>query len=225
MSRKTRQVITVAALLVGGCAPQAMRELPPVPLRPWPTYLRAQRPPSIAPVVVVDAGHGGRDAGARGVGPVPEKHINISIARRLAEQLRRLGSKVITTRTADEFVALDERAAIAQRSGADLFISIHADSAPRASASGATIYIARNASRQSVEAAEHIASALRQAGIACRGVRRAGFRVLVDHSRPAVLVECGYLTNRAEARKLSTSAYQARIADVIARGIAEHFRR
>ena len=61
--------------------------------------------------------------------------------------------------------------------------------------------------------------------IECRGVRRAGFRVLVGHSRPAVLIECGYLTNRTEARRLSTTTYQSRIAEAIVDGIADHFNR
>ena len=122
-------------------------------------------------------------------------------------------------------MSLDARANVAQRSRADLFVSIHSNAAPRSSATGATVYIARNARDESVAAAQSIVSAMERAGIKCRGIRRAGFRVLVGHSQPAVLVECGYLTNRAEAHRLSTPAYQAKLAAVIEEGIAGHFAR
>jgi len=178
-----------------------------------------------AVTIVVDAGHGGKDPGALGVGPLPEKTININVAMKLARLLEQRGAHVVTTRDSDRFITLDGRAALAERTRADLFVSIHADAARRASATGATVYIARNAHRESVQAAESILAALERAGIECRGIRRAGFRVLVGHSRPAVLVECGYLTNRAEAQRLSTPSYQAHITEAVAEGIADHFSR
>ena len=106
-----------------------------------------------------------------------------------------------------------------------MFISIHADSAARSSARGTTVYIARNARSESVRAAEQITNAFEAAGIPNRGVKRAGYRVLVGHARPAVLVECGFLSNDADARLLATRDYQNRIAEAIVDGVAEHFRR
>jgi N-acetylmuramoyl-L-alanine amidase len=196
------------------------RPAPPTPPSPRPTA----RPRPIGPVtIVVDAGHGGKDPGARGVGPLPEKAVNLSVARMLMDMLRQRGAKVVASRTTDVFIPLDDRAALADQAHADLFVSIHADAAPRSSARGATVYIARDALPQSKQAAVHIATAFARAEIHCLGVRRAGFRVLVGHARPAVLIECGFLTNPVEAGRLCTAAYQQRVAAAVADGIADHF--
>jgi len=174
---------------------------------------------------VVDAGHGGHDPGALGRGPVPEKVVNLDIARRLAERLEEGGANVIMTRSSDRFISLDERAAIADRSRADLFVSIHADSSPRSSVTGMTIYVPRGPGRDSRRAAEAIAAALTRAGLELRGVQTAGYRVLVGHSRPGVLIECGFLSNRREAARLASAGYRDQIAAAIAEGIEDYFSR
>ena len=203
---------------------EPQRIVHPPRLAPAPRLTPDRAHLSIGPVtIVVDAGHGGRDPGALGVGPVPEKTVNLNIAMILAEWLEAAGANVITTRDDDRFVSLDDRADLAEREWADLFVSIHADAARRSAATGATVYIARGASAQSLHAAESIIAAMERAGIECRGIHQAGFRVLVGHSRPAVLVECGFLTNSYEAQKLSTSAYQMTVAGAIAEGLADHF--
>lgn len=193
----------------------------PIPL-PAPPLLTGRRPMRS---VVVDAGHGGTDPGALGVGPLPEKAVNLAIAEKLARILRAKGFDVTTTRTSDRFIPLDDRAALADETASDLFVSVHADSHPRPDVTGATVYIARDASRASVQSAQAIVAALRRSGIECRGVRRAGFRVLVGHSRPSVLVECGYLTNRFESARLSNGAYQSKLAAALASGISQHLAR
>jgi len=188
----------------------------PRPSTPGPNALRGVR-------IVVDPGHGGSDPGARGLSASPEKTINLAVARKLAGLLTKQGARVTFTRDDDRFITLDGRADIAERSRTDLFVSIHADSAQRAGASGTTIYIARNATIASRRAAQRIAAAMERAGIECRGLKDAGFRVLVGHSRPAVLVECGFLTNWRNARDLNLPAYRAKIAAAIADGIVRHF--
>lgn len=175
--------------------------------------------------IIVDAGHGGRDPGALGVGPENEKTINLAIAGQLAHDLRVRGASATMTRDHDVFIPLDDRAAEAERSHTDLFVSIHCDACPRPAVQGATVYVARNAEPASVHAAEGIVASFKRARIPCRGIRRAGYRVLVGHSRPAVLVECGYLTNKSEAGLLATSSHQQRVAAAIANGIASYFQR
>lgn len=82
-------------------------------------------------VIVIDAGHGGKDPGAIGYGGIKEKDINLAIAKKVAHFLRRDGRfKVVLTRKGDYFVKLHKRAEIALRNRADLFISIHSDAAP-----------------------------------------------------------------------------------------------
>lgn len=93
------------------------------------------------PLIVIDAGHGGKDPGA-GTGPVKEKDVTLALARALrAELLKRGGIRVALTRSDDRFLILGERSAIARRLNADLFISIHADSTgTNDQASGASVY-------------------------------------------------------------------------------------
>jgi N-acetylmuramoyl-L-alanine amidase len=233
------------AVILTGCAspaprsdlgpppPPVLSTRPPRPVLPSPPP-EVQEPlaPPTTPAqtlrgatIVVDAGHGGEDPGARGRSALPEKTINLDIARELAQRLKERGANVLMTRSTDRFISLDGRAAFADRTHADLFVAIHADSARRASADGMTVYIGRGSSAQSRSAAQHIASALQRAGLEFRGVQTAGFRVLVAHSRPAVLIECGFLSNQAEARQLNNEAHRARIAQAIADGVAAYFAR
>ena len=91
--------------------------------------------------VVVDAGHGGADEGARGSGGSVEKNITLGVARRLKAALEaRLGIRVILTRDGDSAVGLDQRAALANNNKADLFISLHANASVRPSATGAEVF-------------------------------------------------------------------------------------
>lgn len=216
-----------------GCGPEPrsrITELQPYagqyPTKPtWPKPRPSiAGPKALAGIkIVVDPGHGGRDPGARGLSALPEKTINLAVATKLAGLLTKQGAIVTITRDDDRFIPLDDRAAVADRTRTDLFVSVHADSAQRAGASGTTIYIARDATVDSRRAAKRIVAAMERAGIECRGLKGAGFRVLVGHSRPAVLVECGFLTNWRDARDLNQPAYQSRIAAAIADGIARHF--
>ena len=89
----------------------------------------------------MDAGHGGTEDGAHGPGGTLEKHVTLSVARRLKAALEaRLGVRVILTRDADATVELDERAALANNNKADLFVSLHANASVRASAAGAEVF-------------------------------------------------------------------------------------
>ncbi len=220
-------------LVVAGCenpGRSTVRDLPPY-LGAYPSTARSPVRPTkparpiekIDAAIVIDAGHGGRDPGARGLSISYEKKIVLEIAKKVASSLKEYGAEVAMTRNDDRFVELDDRAAMAARLQADLFISIHADSAQRVGASGSTVFIARAASGKSRHAARKIVEALEKAGIECRGVKKAGFRVLVGHPRPAVLVECGFLTNPRDARLLNTPSYQARVAAAIPGGIVTHF--
>lgn len=91
--------------------------------------------------IVVDAGHGGKDPGAVGPSGVKEKDVTLAMARLVAKRLREeIGCDVVLTRDSDVFIPLEERTAIANRVGADLFISIHANAAPNREAHGIETY-------------------------------------------------------------------------------------
>lgn len=110
-----------------------------LPIRPAILPVRAPALP-LKKVVVIDAGHGGKDIGAQGVTGV-EKDVNLAAALILAEQLSRTGRyKVVMTRNTDVYVPLEDRVRVAQRAGADLFISLHSDSGPQTELKGASVY-------------------------------------------------------------------------------------
>lgn len=93
------------------------------------------------PIIVLDAGHGGRDPGAVGVNGVYERDVNLTMAHELAERLRQTGRyEVVLTRTDDRFITLLERIEAAREASGDLFISIHADSIDNPSQRGASVY-------------------------------------------------------------------------------------
>ena len=236
-----RFCLTVFVLLVtGGCQTtgRVLDELPAPLVRPTPRAAQPKptpAPPTMPPqqtrtikgtTIVVDAGHGGKDPGAvKPLSRLPEKTIVLDIGQKLAAILRQRGARVIMTRVSDVFVELDDRAAMADRTLADLLVSVHADSAHRLSASGMGLYIARNASKESQRIAHRLDGVIKRSGVKSRGIHRAGLRVLVGHSRPSILVECGFLSNAGDARKLNTPAHRARVAQIIADGITDHFSR
>ncbi len=125
-------------------APSIASGAPPVPVTP------TQPPPKLTPVpngkrdivVAIDAGHGGEDPGA--LSPVKgqyEKHVTLAISKELQRQINaEKGFRAELVRTGDYFIPLRKRTEIARKKGADLFVSIHADAAPRASAFGASVY-------------------------------------------------------------------------------------
>lgn len=233
--------VVMAFLLFPGCAPHEKRPTittePPIVVPPPQPVTPAPKPPAPAvkiptfgtlkgKTIVVDAGHGGKDPGSQGTSfsTADEKRINLSIATELAKQLKARGAKVIMTRNSDRFIELEERAAIADRYRADLFVAIHSNSNPDSSRRGAVVYTARQPSHLSMVAAMIIDKAIQNAGIPS-DTDRADYKVLILHSRPAILVECGYLSNYGDCKRLNTSAYRTQIAAAIAAGIANYFAR
>ncbi len=216
---------------------------------------------------VVDPGHGGEQEGALSPDGVKEKDLALEIARRVGARLRKMGAKVILTRTGDIAVPLANRAAIANAIRADLFVSIHLNSMPtaeqrRASHGVETYFLSadatdthasavaarENADRlagepvadpddpvaailSDLEDAASLAGSSRLAyavherlvaslGAEDRGVKQAPFYVLAGARMPAVLVEVGFISHEAEAARLRTREYQAKVAAAVADGIA-----
>jgi N-acetylmuramoyl-L-alanine amidase len=174
--------------------------------------------------VLIDPGHGGKDPGAIGIGGVREKDIILPISQRIAEVLQQNGVQVVMTRNSDYFVSLPGRVQMAERVGADVFVSIHANSAGagRPEVSGLETYYYDNGLSLARVVHNNI---LQSVNVRDRGVRRARFYVLRKSSMPSILVEAGYLTGRDDVAKLRNAAYQRQMADAIARGILQYLRR
>jgi N-acetylmuramoyl-L-alanine amidase len=175
--------------------------------------------PASRGTVVIDAGHGDHDPGALGVGNYREKELNLIVARKVAVLLKAQNVKVIMTRVDDTFVELEERAAIANTARADLFISIHCDSAENRQATGSTVYISRTPSAKCRRLGNALSAQMEAADIESRGVKEQDYRVLVHTVAPAALVELGFISNRQEAAALARPLYQDRLAKAIVAGI------
>lgn len=201
-------------------------------------------------VIVLDAGHGGQDTGTQNKPlKLDEKGYTLDVAKRLRALLIKQGYKVVLTRTDDRFIALPDRAEMANRAGADLFISIHFNAAPSAPlVNGSETYVMtpryhrstgsplRDPSDQ-VENPGNLhdpwnallgyhmhARLVGELSTVDRGLKRARFAVLRLVKCPAVLVEAGYLSNEAEAKKIATPAYRAEIAEALALGVQGYAR-
>lgn len=175
-------------------------------------------PASAARTVVIDAGHGGHD---RGGGPgqrIPEKPYTLDVAQRLRQILSNAGYKTVMTRDGDYFVSLGGRCSIGNAQKDAIFVSIHFNSAPREGADGIeTYYYSKRAGK--LASAVH-REVVRTAGTEDRHVRRRGFYVIRNTRPPSILCELGFLTNRKEAARITSSAaYRQKLAEAIARGI------
>ena len=219
-------------------------------------------------LIVLDAGHGGKDPGAIGINKLQEKEVTLDIAKQLTRMLERNPKfKVVNTREEDVFIPLWKRTQIANDVNGDMFISIHANSTAKSSVvNGFETFLLRiGKSKEAVEvakrensvilleekkdkykkltdeelilatitqntdmkASEDLASII-QNNLAKkltksrnRGVKQAGFHVLVGASMPNVLVEVGFLSNKEEAKKLGKYQHRRKIATALYQAIIE----
>jgi N-acetylmuramoyl-L-alanine amidase len=231
MSQPAAEVSQAAAEASQPAARPSPRAAPPRAARP--------RAPSTAPlrhelVVVIDAGHGGRDPGAAGIGGVLEKDVVLAISRRLADRLlARLPVSVLLTRADDSFVPIERRLPL-EDDGAVVFVSLHANACAEPSARGLEVFFGggqvRTASTGATDSRAALLGRTISRALAARvgGVRGdarpAGFHVLVHNPVPSVLVEVGYLTHPEEAARTQDPAYQELLADALVDGVAEFLR-
>jgi N-acetylmuramoyl-L-alanine amidase len=195
-----------------------------------------QSPPSTSPrtttppsqnqskvLVVIDPGHGGKDPGAIGVGGMQEKHVVMDISNEVARILEQQGVQVKLTRSNDYFISLEGRTQMANRINADIFVSIHANSAGanKPQVSGLETYYHQNG-RQLADIIHR--NILRRVDVRDRKVRQARFYVLRTAKMPSVLVETGFVTGSEDAAKLSNPSYRKQMAEAIAAGIVEYIR-
>jgi N-acetylmuramoyl-L-alanine amidase len=191
-------------------------------------------------VVVLDPGHGGRDTGAISPRRVYEKRVVLDIAKRVQRALRGSGLKVKSTRWWDSTLGLADRTARTRAAGADVMVSVHANSAGNTNAAGVETYLlpaagfpstsgansdTRPAAGNAFDAANAALAqavhreALRATSSPDRGIKRARYDVLRNAPCPAVLVECGFLSSPKDEANLIRRSYREGLAQGIARGI------
>ncbi len=213
-----------------------------------PLLRPGQGAPALSPpkTIVLDPGHGGRDNGTS----AKEKTYTLDVARRAKKLLEAAGYRVVLTRETDVFLDLPQRGAIANAQHADLFASIHFNALPNdTKTSGIEIFtfapqFQRSTNSWSVRAVDDsekeatpvnrfdhwsvvFAQALQRRFVTelnnfDRGKKLAHWGVLRGLNCPGVLIECGFLTSEAEARKIATSAYRQKLAAALAAGVRDY---
>lgn len=170
--------------------------------------------------ICVDAGHGGTDPGAVN-GALHEADAAMAIAKKVGALLKARGAIVKYTRTADNAVSLADRCKISDTFGADAFISIHLNAAENKNAAGIETWRYSNVGSRTKKLAESVQTELIGAtGAKNRGVKTTSSLYVLKHTTAsAVLVECGFICNDAEAKKLFTAKYQDKIASAIVNGV------
>jgi N-acetylmuramoyl-L-alanine amidase len=205
----------------------------------------------IVRVIALDAGHGGRDFGKINARlKVNEKTFSLDLVQRMKRLLEAEGFRVVLTRSDDRYVELEDRPALAQKAGADLFVSVHFNSVENAPERVTGIEVFSLTPQYQYSTDDYGREAKDQARVfnpgnthdswnsllayklqrqligdmkvADRGHKRQRFKVLRLALCPAALIEAGYLSNDAETRKIMTPAYRQDLAESIARGIKSY---
>jgi len=182
-------------------------------------------------VIVIDAGHGGKDPGTTGFSGNYEKDINLEISKKLKEKLRSNGYKVILTRDSDEYVDNLLRAKLANKKRARVFISIHGNAMENNNSTNG-IQVLYYPNRESTvgdlnnnELAQIMMNSLiNRTGANDKGIiEREDLIVLNQTKMPAVIIECGFLSNENEEKLLLTDDYKNKIVDSIIDELEEYF--
>ncbi|QRG68139.1 N-acetylmuramoyl-L-alanine amidase family protein [Brevibacillus choshinensis] len=173
-------------------------------------------------LIVVDAGHGGKDPGTLGAAGNHEKDYNLAVANKVVALLGQYKEfQVVPVRTTDVFYELSERVAIANERNADLFLSIHANAFPKATAGGTeTFYYNANSKTFAQIVHKHLQGATQ---FTDRGYKQSGYYVIKNTKMPAVLTETGFLSNPSENAKLTNPAFQDKIAQALVAAIREYY--
>ena len=173
-------------------------------------------------VVVIDAGHGGTDCGATRAG-IKESDITLNVALRLEAILKQKGYKVYMTRRSDQTVSLQERVDIAEGKDEDVFVSIHVNSSENTSPVGTETHYYHQYSYNlakciQAELAKNVTESPN------RGLIKSRFYVINHTTKPAVLVEIGFISNEKERMQLVSADRQQRTAKAIAEGVMNYFK-
>lgn len=173
--------------------------------------------------VFIDPGHGGTDPGSSGFGR-RESDINLEVSLKLKSKLESKGIEVVMSRTTDKYLSLGERADLANKSGAHVFVSIHQNSFENETASGIETYYHPDKTSYKQLSTEIQENTINETGAKNRGVKTANFAVVRLTDMASSLVECGFITNKSESDKLASGTYQNKLAAGISTGIENYLK-
>ncbi len=221
-------LILIAITTLTGCTSRT----PPVE-KPGRTIAKADTRVRVKqrPLIVIDAGHGGKDVGAKCPDPqTEEKVLNLQTALVLNQYLQQMGFQTILTRGEDFFVPLSVRAGFANSNRANLFVSVHYNSAPSKKAEGVEVFFYDaednpvRTGKSRVLAEKVLDRIVTKTGTKSRGVKNANFAVIRETRMPAILVEGGFMTNEKELSRLRDPAHLQNVAESIALGVRDYFK-
>ncbi|EXX85239.1 N-acetylmuramoyl-L-alanine amidase, partial [Paenibacillus darwinianus] len=173
-------------------------------------------------LIVVDPGHGGNDPGmVGGTYETLEKKLNLSTSFHLKRALEARGAHVVMTRADDGKPELSERVRIGESQGADAFVSVHYNASKNNASGLLTFYYADKDEKLARAIEGRLSDGV--GGLRSSGIAYGDLHVLRENSRPAVLVELGYLSNPKDEGIVMKAAYQQRAAEAIAEGLADFF--
>ncbi len=183
---------------------------------------------TLKPLIVLDAGHGGTDEGAK-VNTFMEKRLTLMTSLLVRRHLEELGYRVIMTRSKDVYLPLPRRVAIANKTKGSLFVSVHFNSSPRPDAKGIEIFYFDSKEMWRTRASKRLANCilhrvLDQTEAVSRGIKQGNFHVIRETDMPAVLVEGGFMTNKEERSRLRDREYLNRLSIGIAQGIDKYMK-
>ena len=177
-------------------------------------------------VIVIDAGHGGKDPGAT-KNKLYEKDVVLKVSKLVESKLKNAGAKVMLTRSNDTYLTLEQRTEFAKKHYAEAFVSIHVNAAGSSAAKGAEVYYDSstnpNASESRQLASKIQANLVKNANMNDRGVRNQRFYVIRNNNVAAVLVELGFITNADDFKKLSSDQYAEIYAEAIYQGLVQYY--
>ena len=178
------------------------------------------------PTIVLDAGHGGIDRGAKIKYPyLEEKRLTLSLTLLAKRQLEQMGYKVILTRAKDYFVPLKKRVSYANNLNAEMFISIHFNSCPNKQAHGVEVYYYNSQeNKKRAKSSKNLAQSTltticKKTNAKSRGVKNGRFVVIKETKMPAVLIEVGFLTNPQERDNIRKKVYLEKVSKGISEGV------
>ncbi|WP_062108577.1 N-acetylmuramoyl-L-alanine amidase [Bacillus niameyensis] len=175
-------------------------------------------------LIVVDAGHGGHDPGAK-TSQLLEKDLTLDLAKRTRSELEKKGFTVIMTRSDDVYITLDGRSQIANDSKANLFVSIHINSFNGSAKGIETFWHGKYEKQKSRLLAELLQDRIVQAMESpYRRVEEQSFHVIRETKIPSALVEVGFIDHPEDAAKLKQATYRQRVAEGITNGVIDYFK-